>query len=124
MSFLTFEPVPPAFDELDPATYLFHYDRVSDSLLVYFDGVARPAVTLDVDDYLSFRVDPESHRIIGIQVDGFLGHAVFDDPQLLVMAEWAGIDTAELDCIRRRIEPNSIKQAILRSLITRFRATA
>ena len=101
---------------LDPLTVDWRrtridYDRPSDELLVYFDGVARAAAGIAFDvgdrDFVYDRVDPNMGDTVGMDVDGFLAYAIRRYPDFvafLARAELRGYDdlaAANLRCWAR-----------------------
>jgi uncharacterized protein YuzE len=114
--FLTFEPVMPSPEHLAADRMTFNYDREADILLIHFDG-PRPAIMLDVDDHLLLGINPESHEVVGLQIEAYLSVAVFKQPRLLDLAPAAGIPDDEISEIRSRMKPTAIAQATIRSLL-------
>jgi hypothetical protein len=53
-------------------------------------------------------------------VDDFLSYAVQQDPRWLGIAELAGIAAEQVEAARRRIEPDRMKHAALRTLFEDF----
>jgi hypothetical protein len=95
----------PAPDEIDLERVAFHYDRVSDTLLVYFFGAALPAFSVDVNDFEYLRMELDSHRVVGLQIEAFLLRAIWEDPRYLLWSVRAGIGLDELARSERQLSP-------------------
>ena len=96
-------PKRPDLSAINPQNVVAAYDRESDTLIVQFFGRGRPAVILHTGGVADYWLDPETYEIIGLQVEGYLTHAVYRLPLLLDMAEFVGIDSDEVAPIRQRI---------------------
>ncbi len=96
-------PKQPDLAAIDPRNVVAEYDRESDTLVVQLFGRGRPAVILHTGGVSDYWLDPETHEIIGLQVEGYLVHAVYQLPLLLDMAEFVGIPAEEVAAIRQRI---------------------
>ena len=96
-------PKQPDLAAIDPQNVIAEYDRESDTLIVQFFGRGWPAVLLHTGGVTDYWLDPETHEIIGLQVEGYLTHAVYQLPLLLDMAEFVGISSDEVTPIRQRI---------------------
>jgi hypothetical protein len=114
--FLTFEPVMPRSEDIRAENMVLRYDRDADFLHVHFFGI-RPGVMYDIDDHVLIRIDPDSHEVVGLQIEGYLIAAVFERPYLLDLAPAAGIPDDEIAEIRRRMEPEAVAQATVRFLL-------
>ena len=114
--FLTFEPIIPRSGDIRVEQMVFRYDRDADILIIHFFGI-KPGVMLDVDDHILLRIDPESHLVVGLQIEAYLLAAVFKQPRLLDFAAAAGIPEDEINAIRSQIEPGVVVQATVRSLL-------
>jgi hypothetical protein len=108
----------PAFDGLDSKDLLVRYDAGADILHVHFFGRPLPAVNIDITEYLYLRVDIETHRVVGLQIDGYLHYAVHQNPALLILAELAGIDPAVIDETRLTIAIDRKRTAALRTVLS------
>ena len=97
---LGFDPVPPRPSEIDPAQLAFGYNDVADTLYVFFYQRGQPSVSVDVDEYLYLLVDRTTQRIIGLQIESYLTHAVREHPDWLVLADLAGIPQDLIDGAR------------------------
>lgn len=111
-----YEPRWPVFADIDASRVVIRYDDVTDTLLVNLDGTARPAISVVVDEHAYVRVDPETNDVLGFQIEEFLSTVVIEKPQLLVLAELAGIDRRTIDQVARRIAPARAKEAAIRTL--------
>jgi hypothetical protein len=96
---------------LPPGGLRVAYVRPTDTLFVDFYGRALPAAAVPLDgggrDYLSLRVEPKTRRVVGLQIEAFLAHAVHQHPGLLgllAVAELHGFDNREAADLRRRAE--------------------
>ncbi len=94
------------------------YDRPSDELLVYFDGVARAAASIALDvgdrDFIYARVDPATGETVGMQIDGFLTYAVRRYPAFvafLAHAELRGYNELAAANLRRWAREQTHDQA-------------
>ncbi|MCC6313918.1 MAG: hypothetical protein IT337_07875 [Thermomicrobiales bacterium] len=100
----------PELHELPRGGLRFEYDRPSDTMYVDFYGKALPAVSVPVDrgdrDYLYLRVDPETKRVVGLQIEAFLAYATKQEPYLLAaafLAQLRGFTDIEIAQLRRAI---------------------
>ncbi len=101
--FLPVRPKQPDLAAIDPQNVIAEYDRESDTLIVQFFGRGRPAVILHTGGVTDYWLDPETHEIIGLQIEGYLTQAVYQLPLLLDLAEFVGISGDEVAQIRQRI---------------------
>lgn len=88
----------------DVGTATFYFDRLSDSLIVFYHPSMRPTVNIPVSDFEYLRVDVESEEVVGIMVEGLLAHAVYQDPRYLQFAVLAGVDAEEVAALREKTE--------------------
>lgn len=109
----TFSPRWPATDEVR-GLLTFVYDRPTDTLFVDFYGRSLPAASIALEwgdhDYAFARVDPETHGVVGLQIEEFLLHAESHNPWLLDALEYAelrGITPREVEELRRRLAPTT-----------------
>jgi hypothetical protein len=121
---LGFEPVFPPVRDIDPRLLWIGYDGDADSLMVYFYGKPLPAVSVDVNPCVYLRVDPVSHAVVGLQIEGFLARAVREDPRLLEFAGAAGLSDDEIEAIRRGIDATTRQRVALRSLLGELATSA
>lgn len=87
----------------------FVYDRRSDTTFADFYGQSLPAISVAIDDgdrdYLYLRVEPETHRVVGTQIEAFLAYAIQQRPdflELLLVADLRGYDDLTAEHLRRR----------------------
>ncbi|HUG14152.1 MAG TPA: hypothetical protein VMM78_03965 [Thermomicrobiales bacterium] len=83
--------IKPSAADIDSRSVTFRYDALSDTLTVHFFGEARPAFSLDVSDVENLRVELDTNRIVGLQVEAFLSHALRSEPRYVVWAMRASI---------------------------------
>ncbi len=95
-------------ENLRPERATFDYDRLSDTLMVYFEG-SRPAVSDPVGDHLYLRLDVETEDIVGFQMEDFLLCVVRDHPVFLEIAELAGVPADEIAAMRDSI-PSAVRK--------------
>jgi hypothetical protein len=98
----------PSFSHLrsgfDPARVRFDYNEFSDTLYIYAFSGDQPLISVPLNEgELSLLVDPDSEEVQGFQIDDFLTFAVVERPQLLEVAELAGIDMLKVEEARARI---------------------
>lgn len=81
-----FHPIWPDANDLAVRRSLWSYDRFSDTMMVHFAGKPLSAVAVPLDigpyDYLFARIDPETDRVVGVQIEDFLAFAVYQHPYL------------------------------------------
>jgi hypothetical protein len=94
----------PRRPDLDPASFSLHYDRDSDTLIFSLYSAGRAGISIPASGYEYLRIDPITEDTIGLQIEDFLSHAVFEKAEYLELAELAGIDAEELATIREMIE--------------------
>jgi hypothetical protein len=111
-------PVMPRSADLDPAKVAFNYDRESDTLMIHLYGEPQPAISVaGSDEYLYWRVTPDTHQVIGMQYEHFLSHLVYERPEFLDFADLAGIPADEIESIRSRIHPDQRRRAAVEYLL-------
>lgn len=99
---LEFEEITPIWPDtrsIDFAKARLSYDRLSDTLYMHFFGRERPAISVEVGSDRLTLVDPETHSVVGVQLEAFLARAIHDFPPLVValdVAELRGITPAEV----------------------------
>jgi hypothetical protein len=99
------------------------FDRLSDTLYWDFASGQRPSISHPVTDHILCRVDPATEIVVGLQIDGFLKHAVREFPQLLELADLIGLTPDEVARIRSTISPAARQRAVLRSILDVVSAT-
>lgn len=80
-----------------------HYDRRSDTLLIYFFGRDRDAISVPIGRAVSVLVAPDSDEVIGLHIVGFLARHVIDVPEavgLLDFADLRGITLADVHSLQ------------------------
>lgn len=110
----------PRREDLDPRRIVVSYDDVSDTLMLHLFGRGRPAVSIETGNGFFLRVDPGTHHVVGVQVEAFLSRAIVENPDLLEVAEAAGIPEQKIQQVRGRISPESMKAAAARTLLRGF----
>lgn len=121
----TFHPRWPTRDAMDFERATFNYWHEIDTLMVDFTGSNPPAagfpLDLDLDrDYLYLRVDVETEAVVGLQIEDFLSVAIHRHPYLLDMLDLAtlhGITPAEIEHLRRSVDPVTRKRAALAAVL-------
>ena len=114
----TFAPAAPPMptgDDLDAMR--FDYDGPSDTVLVHLGGSPRPAITVVVDEYVSYRIDPATEEIVGYQIEDFLAEAVRAVPGFLTIAELVGIEPDALARARQGLTPDQRRRAAAEALV-------
>jgi hypothetical protein len=114
---VTLVPELPAIDSLDLNSMEIYYDRVLDTLFIHLFERKRMAIVSFVDSHAALRIDPHTRELIGFQIEDFQEAAVIDNPDLISLAELAGIPDEELAEIRARIPTDVRKRRALRSLL-------
>ncbi len=79
-NFLTFQPLIPRLEDVDINTVEFRYTKGTDTAFVHWFSRERHAVILDIDDYISVRIDPATHEMVGIQIEAFMASFVIEHP--------------------------------------------
>ena len=115
---MSITPILPRLEELDPERVTFNYDRESDTLMIYLQGEPQAAISVaGSDEYLYWRVHPETHEVVGLQYEYFLSHLVYEQPEFLAFADLAGVPAEEIETIRARIRPDQRKRAAVEYLL-------
>ncbi len=103
-----FNPRLPKDNEQGPVR--FHFDRLSDTLVVFFRDVSpRPTVNIPTSDYEYLRVDAETEEVVGIMVEDFTGYAVYQNWMYLQYAALAGLGHEEIAALRERVEAAALR---------------
>jgi uncharacterized protein YuzE len=117
---MQFEPIFPDRMTTDASSFAFAYDAEADTLYIHFFGAPRPAVSVAMNEYFSWRISRETHEVVGVQVEGFLAYVVREHPEWLPLAEVLAregiVDAGSVDEIRRVMRP----EAALRPLWSTF----
>lgn len=119
--FLTFDLKPLARDLIDPANIVIRYNALTDTLFVHLFGTSRRATILELDNHRSLRIDMQTREVVGLQLECFMEILVPQNPQLLSVAELAGIDVATIAAARHRISPEQGKKAVVDSIFGEFK---
>jgi len=119
-NFLTFTPEMPDLSSVDPRGIVLSYHPDADTLIVHLYGRERHAAMVDVTDHLLLRVDPRSHEVVGFQIEGFVTTVLPGRPDLLMLAEAAGVPTEAIETARQRVEPDQMKKAVLSTILNEF----
>ncbi len=110
-------PKRPDLDAIDFEKVSFSYDRESDTLILRLFGREPTAVILPGNEHVDLWLDPETHEIIGFQIEGYLSHVVREHPRFLDLAELAGIGPDEIARIRQSIALDKWKRAAVDTLL-------
>jgi hypothetical protein len=121
---LGFEPVLPSREEIDPARLVITYNDAADTLYVHFFKRGEPATSIDLDEYLYLRVSRTNHRVVGLQIEGFLSYAVREHPDWLPIAELAGIPAEEIDKARGAIAIERRREAAVMPILKQLQLFA
>lgn len=90
--------------DLDVAVVELDYNEYSDSLYLYVLPGDQPLVSVPSNEgCFSLLVDPDSEEVQGFQIDGYLQDAIVQMPQLLELAEIAGVEQARIEAARQRV---------------------
>src|SRR5215208_5277621 len=99
-------PVSPRLPDLASVSWRdaeIDYDRETDTFTLYIFGRQRPSALHHGPGLVDMLVDPTTEEDVGFQIDGYLTHAVYRQPNLLDHADLACIPIEEIEQIRRRI---------------------
>ncbi len=97
-------------DNIEQGAVRFHFDRLSDTLVVFFRGFSpRPTVNIPTSDYEYLRVDAETEELVGIMVEDLLGYAVYQNWMYLQYAALAGLEREEFAALRERVEAEFLR---------------
>lgn len=124
-----FQPVWPNANDEGVRRALWSYDRDSDTMMVHFFGKSLPAVAVPIEvgpyDYVFARVDPQTERVVGVQIEDFLAFAVSAHPSLawaLGFARLNGITEAEAKEILRDLDPEPVVRPDAETLAVKLAA--
>ena len=121
---LGFDPILPSAAEIDPSQLVLSYNDAADTLYVHFFERGQPATSVDVDECLYLRVDEISHRVVGLQIEGFLIRAVREHPDWLPLAELAGIPAEEIEKARSAIDIERRREAVVIPILKQLQLLA
>lgn len=82
-----------------------------------FYEVPPSAISYRVTDHVLYGVDAESEDVVGLQIDGFLAHFVYEAPIFLELADLIGLTPSEVAEIRSRLAPIDHERAALRAVL-------
>lgn len=103
-----FHPRLPEENEQGPVR--FHFDRLSDTLVVVFGNASsRPTVNIPTSDYEYLRVDAETEELVGFMVEDLTSYAVYQNWMYLQYAALAGLDHEEMAALRERVEAAALR---------------
>jgi hypothetical protein len=114
---LGFAPIWPSPGDINGARLLFGYNDAADTLYVHFFNRSRPTVSMDVDEFVYLLVDVIDHRVVGLQIEGFLIRAVREHPEWLQLAELAGIPADEIEKARSAIDIERRREAVVMPIL-------
>ena len=114
-----YRPKLPSLEELERKPLLFLYDDVADELVVAFSDPPRPAVSvfLDDPDWLALRVEPDTGEVVAVQIVDYLSRAIHEMPELLDLAELAGVPREVVEQTRREVPREERERAAVRTLV-------
>lgn len=107
----------PSRDRIDPNRVTFHYDELSDTLVVHLFGEPRPAFSLDVNEFEYVRIDLETNEVIGLQIEAFLTSAIAHDPRYVLWAARAGIPWETIASVMTLASSDAVQEAAVASAI-------
>lgn len=121
----------PPLSDLDIRQVVIAYDRTSDTLMIHFYGRGRGATSVPVGrddrDFIFARLDRETNKVVGIQIEDFLDIFVRHHPTMvkfLDIAELRGISRDEVQLIQEGLDPDTLRQAMIGSLLSELAAAA
>lgn len=98
------DPKPFRPEDIDPDRIVVNYNRRGDSLHIHLFGRGLSTISVPVGTYLYVMVTPDTEMIVGFHIEGFLGHAVKDVPEAIMLLDYAelrGITPAEVRALQR-----------------------
>ena len=110
---LAYEPTMPQVHDLDAEQIVVRYNDERDSLYIFFSNPPAAAISVDLNEYRYLRVDDQTQRVVGVQIEGYLTSAVERDPRWLVWGELADIPYDKLDDAKQRIGVNRRRESAL-----------
>ena len=121
---LGFAPIWPSPGEIDGSRLLFGYNDAADTLYVHFFDRSRPAVSVDINEFVYLLVDAIEYRVVGLQIEGFLSYAVRKHPDWLPLAELAGIPSEEIEKARDAIDIERRREAVVMPILKQLQLLA
>ena len=94
------------------------YNPLADELLVLWDLPAKPAVSVFFDDpdWLAYRLDPDTHDVVGFHILDYLHRAVREYPELLELAKPAEIPAELVEIAYQNVPEEEHARAAVRVL--------
>ncbi len=105
-----YHPKFPPIEELVRKPLRFLHDEVADELVVSFSDPPHPAVSV-------FRDDPDTGEVIAVQIVDCLARAIHEMPELLDLAELAGIPREVIEQKLREVPREECERAAVRTLV-------
>lgn len=121
---LGYTPILPTLGDIDPSKLVVSYNDAADTLYVHFFKRGQPAVSVDVNEFLYLRVDAITHRVVGLQVEGYLIYVVRKHPEWLQLAEFAGIPAEEIEKARAAIDIDRRREAVVMPILKQLQLLA
>jgi hypothetical protein len=91
----------PRLEELNSTVLEILYDHQLDTLFVHLLGHDQRATNPLTGEYACYRVDPNTQRVVGLQIESFLRRAVNDHPELIGLLRFAQLRGASFDQVQR-----------------------
>jgi hypothetical protein len=85
---------------VDPRNFVMSYDGDMDTLMLYFFDRGRPAISVVLADSSYALVDPDTHTLIGFQIEDFSTEFVRAHPELVDVLEFAELRDMSADDVR------------------------
>ena len=120
-NFLTFDLKPLATESIKRENVVTRYNELTDTLIIHFFGPGRRATLLESESDVSLRIDMQTHEIVGLQLERFMGVLVPKTPQWLAVAELLGIDDAKINEARDKVAPERARQVVFESILEEFK---
>ena len=121
---LGFAPIWPSPGEIDGSRLLFGYNDAADTVYVHFFDRSRPTVSIDLDESVYLLVDVDDHRVVGLQIEGFLVYTIREHPDWLPLAELAGIPADEIAKARDAIDIERRREAVVMPILKKLQLLA
>lgn len=105
-------------ERLRASRMVITYNPLADELLVLWDVPTKPAVSvfLDDPDWLAFRVDPDTHDVVGFHILDYLHRAVREYPELIELAKPAKIPAELMEIAQENVSDEEHMRAGVRVL--------
>lgn len=99
----TSRPKWPDLETLKPATVRMNYDSQSDTLMIDFGGVVRPAYSYPLDegdfDYVYLRLDGHTDEVVGLYIEDVLAGFLDIHPEYVAALEHAELRGMSRDLV-------------------------